>query len=65
MWFTCCHCRVRFDVLGDLAARSAQFYALQPGHTEDKQIGVCDKCWLAATGIDERVERPPTNQPPD
>lgn len=56
MWFTCCQCWKRFEVLGELAEDSKEFYARFPDHTEDKQIGVCDSCWLRSTGRDERIE---------
>lgn len=59
MWLKCCQCGKEFQIFGKLADDTRAFYERQPNHTKDKEGGVCDACWLAKTGRDERIETPP------
>jgi hypothetical protein len=42
---TCCRCWKRFEIYGEQAERTSAFYASQPNHTPDKEVGICDECW--------------------
>jgi hypothetical protein len=42
---TCCRCWKQFEIQGEQAERTRAFYAAQPNHTADKEVGICDECW--------------------
>jgi hypothetical protein len=55
MTLTCCRCWKQFEIYGESAENTKRFYAAQPNHTSDKEVGVCDQCWAKCTA----------NEPPD
>ena len=67
MWLTCCKCWKRFEVCGEDANALRAFYDAQPGHTADKEVGVCDECWAKRPIIPEhpRPHNAPTSKMSD
>jgi hypothetical protein len=56
MWLTCTRCGRRFAIHGKLADDAKAFYAAQPNHTPDKEVGVCDACWATIHPDDPPIE---------